>query len=567
MSADLKPLKVVLCWHMHQPNYLDPLSGEYRLPWTYLHAIKDYVDMAAHLEAVPGGRAVVNFVPILLEQIDDYAEQVRRHLQHGDSLHDPVLAALVSLPPDRDGRARALIRACLRANEEHLINRFPEYYRLAELARWMDEHPESLIYLDDQFLADLATWYHLAWMGETVRREDHRVQRLQDKGVGFTQADRRELLTVIGEILDGLLPRYRRLAEQGRVELSTTPYAHPISPLLLDFASAREAVPHLGLPHKGAYPGGEERARWHLEQGAAVFERYFGFRPSGMWPAEGGVSEAALDQMAAAGFRWAATGEGVLGHSLGEAYGKYGEDPAVNLCHPYRVGEGGLACFFRDDELSDLIGFNYSDWHADDAVANLAHRLEGIAHLLPNSEEAVVPIILDGENAWEHFPENGYYFLRGLYQKLADHPSIELTTFTEVLDSGVRVNELEHLVAGSWVYGTFTTWIGDTDKNRAWDLLVEAKEAYDEEVAGGRLTGHDQAEAEHQLAVCEGSDWFWWFGDYNPADTVRDFDRLYRLQLGVLYRRLGRDLPDSLSHVLSHGSGTPEHGGVMRRGS
>jgi alpha-amylase/alpha-mannosidase (GH57 family) len=566
MSAE-SPLKVVLCWHMHQPNYLDPLSGEYRLPWTYLHAIKDYVDMAAHLEAVPEARAVVNFAPILLEQLSDYADQVRRHLSHGDPLRDPVLAALVSPPPDRDGRARALIRACLRANEEHLINRFPDYRRLADLAHWMDEHPESLIYLDDQFLADLATWYHLAWVGETVRRADGRIQRLQDKGVGFTQADRRELLAVISEILDELLPRYRRLAEQGQVELSTTPYAHPISPLLLDFHSAREAMPEVPLPQVDCYPGGAERSRWHLEQGAAVFEEHFGFRPQGVWPAEGGVSEAALDQMAHGGFRWAATGEGVLGHSLGKQYAKYSDDPAVNLSHPYRVGEEGMACFFRDDELSDLIGFSYSDWHADDAVANLIHRLEGIAHMLPNPGEAVVPIILDGENAWEHYPENGFYFLRGLYQRLKEHNGIELTTFSDALDDGVRVNALDQLVAGSWVYGTFSTWIGDSDKNRAWDLLVEAKEAYDEEVASGRLVGNDRAEAEQQLAICEGSDWFWWFGDYNPADTVRDFDRLYRLQLGVLYRRLGRDLPEHLSHVLSHGSGTPEHGGVMRRGS
>jgi alpha-amylase/alpha-mannosidase (GH57 family) len=566
MSAKA-PLKVVLCWHMHQPNYQDPLSGEYRLPWTYLHAIKDYVDMAAHLEAVPGARAVVNFVPILLEQIADYADQVRRHLQHGDPLRDPVLAALVSPPPDRDGRSRSLIRACLRANEENLIDRWPAYRRLADLANWVDSHPESLMYLDDQFLADLATWYHLAWMGETVRRQDSRIQRLQDKGVGFSHADRRELLTVIGEILEDLLPRYRRLAEQGQVELSTTPYAHPISPLLLDFHTAREAMPEIPLPENGPYPGGEERAGWHLDKGAAVFEEHFGFPPQGVWPAEGGVSEGALDQMAAAGYRWAATGEGVLGHSLGEAYGKYGPDPAVNLAHPYRVGSQGMPCFFRDDELSDLIGFNYSDWHADDAVANLVHRLEGIAAMLPNSEEAVVPIVLDGENAWEHYPANGFHFLRGLYEHLADHPTLELTTFGEALDAGCRVNALDNMVAGSWVYGTFSTWIGDADKNRAWELLVEGKQAFDEEVAAGRLAGQDRAEAEHQLAICEGSDWFWWFGDYNPADTVRDFDRLYRLQLGVLYRRLGRDLPDHLSHVLSHGSGAPEQGGVMRRSS
>ena len=565
MSAE-RPLRVVLCWHMHQPQYQDPVSENYQLPWTYLHAIKDYVDMAAHLAAVPEARAVVNFAPVLLEQLADYAVQIRNHLSDGGPIHDPLLAALDSpAPPSGNDERLALVRDCVRANRRHVIERFPEYHRLARMVDWLEDDPAAMMYLDDQFIADILTWYHLAWMGETVRREDPRVRGLQEKGAGFTVEDRRHLLSIIGELLEGLPERYRNLAQDGRVELSMTPYAHPIAPLLLDFASARESLPESPLPEADGYPGGEERVRWHIERGQAVFRDHFGFVPRGCWPAEGAVSEATLRVLSEHGFAWAATGEGVLGHSLGKAYAKYGSEAAASLCHPYTVGGSETASFFRDDELSDLIGFQYSDWHADDAVANLVHKLEKIRKATADHPDPVVPIILDGENAWEHYPQNGYHFLQGLYQRLADHPGIQMTTFSEAMDAGVAVNQLSGLVAGSWVFGTLSTWIGDKDKNRGWDMLVEAKKAYDRAVEGG-LSGEALDAATEQLAICEGSDWFWWFGDYNPADVVRDFERLYRLHLSRLYRLIGAEPPEYLAHTFAHGSGQPDHGGVMRPG-
>ena len=565
MSAE-RPLKVVLCWHMHQPQYQDPVSENYQLPWTYLHGIKDYVDMAAHLAAVPGARAVVNFAPVLVEQLADYAAQIQAHLDHGSPIHDPLLAALDSpVPPAGTDERLALVRDCVRANRHRVIDRFPAYRRLAGMVDWLDDDPVAMMYMDDQFVADLLTWYHLAWMGETVRREDPRVRGLQEKAAGFTVEDRRHLLSIIGELLADLPARYRSLAESGRVELSMTPFAHPIAPLLLDFDSARESLPDSPLPGAGAYPGGEERVRWHIERGQATFREHFGFAPQGCWPAEGAVSDATLRLLAEHGFAWAATGEGVLGHSLGKAYTKYGGEVATGLCHPYAIEDATIACFFRDDELSDLIGFQYSDWHADDAVGDLITRLEAIDEATGDHPAPVVPIILDGENAWEHYPENGYHFLSGLYQRLADHPGLELTTFGDALADEVPTNRLPRLVAGSWVYGTLSTWIGDKDKNRGWDMLVEAKCAFDAAVAGG-LAGEELAAATEQLAICEGSDWFWWFGDYNPADVVRDFERLYRLHLSRLYRLIGAEPPEYLAHTFAHGSGQPAHGGVMRPG-
>ncbi len=214
-------MRVVLCWHMHQPQYCDLISGEYKLPWTYLHATKDYVDMAAHLEAVPNARAVVNFAPVLLEQIDDYAAQVSGFLRDHKAMRDPLLAALVEpvLPAHPELRLE-LINNCLRVNRPRVIDRFPAYRRLVELAEPFRADFNELIYISDQFLSDLVFWYHLGWIGETVRRNDLRVQRWQEQGSNFSLHDRRELLGLIGELLAGVIERYARLADVGRVELS-----------------------------------------------------------------------------------------------------------------------------------------------------------------------------------------------------------------------------------------------------------------------------------------------------------------------------------------------------------
>lgn len=567
MSAEHR-LPVVLCWHMHQPQYLDPISGKYRLPWTYLHGIKDYVDMAAHLEQVQGARAVVNFTPTLLEQLDHYAASLDRFVRHAEPLPDPLLQGLAAeeLPTEAAPRL-GLLRACLRANQTHLVDRFEPFHRLALLAQRIDEEPGLIAYVTDQFLFDLLAWYHLAWLGESVRRDDGRARMLMEKGGEYSSQERRALVALIGELLAGIVPRYRRLAESGRVELSVTPYAHPIAPLLLDPASAREAVPDLPLPSKGAYPGGAERMRWHIREGLQVFEKHFGFAPKGCWPGEGAVSDATLHLLDEAGFRWTASGGQVLRNSMRGQPVQHEFDPGHGCDHRgYRVRDHRLACFFRDDGLSDLIGFTYSTWHSDDAVANLIHHLENIARACKGRPNAVVAIVLDGENAWEHYPNNGHHFLDGLYRGLAGHRSLELSTFSDCLDAGMKLQPLEHVVAGSWVYGNLTTWVGHADKNRAWDMLIDAKQLYDEVIAEAAMSTSTRRQAERQLAICEGSDWFWWFGDDNPTESVRDFDVLYREHLTRLYQILEREPPAYLAHPFSRGGGHPAAGGVMRPG-
>jgi alpha-amylase/alpha-mannosidase (GH57 family) len=556
-------LPVILLWHMHQPQYRDALSGEYALPWTYLHAIKDYTDMAAHLESNRAARAVVNFSPLLIEQIEDIGCRIGEHLKAGSALPDPILALLGPEPVPTEVPVRLeLLRACLRAQRGQMIERFGPYLELATIAETLGTS-ERIAYASDQFIHDLAVWYHLAWLGETVRRSHPLVTRLTERGRDFSPVQRRELLTLIGELVGQLLPRYRRLAESGQCELSVTPYGHPIIPLLLDFRSARDAVKTMPLPAHACYPGGAARAAWHVEESIRVFTSAFGTRPAGCWPAEGAISAGTLELLGSCGFRWAASSAAVLRASLALTDADAARDPfAYN--RPYRLGAGGMSCFFRDDTLSDLVGFTYATWHGDDAAANLVSELSQLARERTTDGNHAVLIALDGENAWEHYPFNGYYFLRELYAQLASHPQLELTTLSDAMARGLQPAPLARVCAGSWVHGTLATWIGDAAKNRAWDLLCTAKQAYDR-VMEGSADSAQRAAAGRQLALCESSDWFWWLGDYNPAEAVTQFDRLFRRQLVALYRRLNLAPPAELLQPIATGHGTPEHGGVMRR--
>ncbi|MBI4757281.1 MAG: glycoside hydrolase [Betaproteobacteria bacterium] len=557
-----RSLDIVFLWHMHQPDYRDRVAGEFRLPWVYLHAIKDYSDMAGHLERHPGVHAVVNFVPVLLEQIEDYADQFA-----SGQFRDPLLRLLGRSEEARltPAEREFVLEACFRSNHVTMVEPFPRYRRLLDLFKTLEAQGNAALnYLSDAYFHDLLTWYHLAWTGETERRSRQVLAELMAKGEGYGTDDRLRLRAALGEIVSGIVPRYRALAERGQIELSATPQTHPLAPLMLDFASAHEAAPQLALPEFHAYPGGRQRVEDHVRLAMESHAARFGAPPTGLWPAEGAVSAALLQTLAAQGCRWAASSETVLANSL-----RRGDElPPRNqwLYRPWRSSQAQeVALFFRDERLSDMIGFEYARWHGKDAAVHLVGELENILHHGHADSPPVVSIMLDGENAWEYYPYNGFYFFEDLYEMLERHARIRTTTPTQLLAGGRAAGTLERLVAGSWVFGTFSTWIGDPDKNRAWDLLCAAKQSYDLVMASGRLDEAQQHAATAQLAVCESSDWFWWFGDYNPSNAVASFDRLFRLNLRRLYEMLRLPPPAQLDKPISRGGTHAESGGAMRR--
>lgn len=571
-----RPVDLVFLWHMHQPDYRDYATGDFVLPWTYLHAIKDYTDMAYHLEQHPKVHAVLNFVPILLDQLEDYTEQFE-----SGTLRDPLLRLLAheNICDFSDEQRQLTLDACFRSNHTKMIFPYPAYKRLLELFNRLQTDGETaLSYLSGQYMADLLTWYHLAWCGESVRREHAIVARLMSKAEGFTYDDRRQLLNLIGELISGIIPRYRKLEETGQIEISATPHYHPLAPLLIDFDSAKDALPDAPLPKSPHYPKGKLRVTAHVQLAKKSHLKRFGSEPQGMWPAEGSISLETLEVFAREGCRWVASGETVLVNSLHKANHTVSTREDY-LYRPYQVGsdQQGVRCFFRDDHLSDLIGFEYSHWHGKDAARNFVDQVADIAEQALEEETPVVSVILDGENAWEYYPYNGFYFLDQLYADLESHTQIRTTTYRDYLDAQqdsllpatdkARTRGLEDIAAGSWVYGNFATWIGSPDKNRAWDLLCVAKQSYDMVMSSGRLNKVEQEAVEAQLCSCESSDWFWWFGDYNPSHSVASFDRLFRHNLAELYRLLKLPAPLTLAEPISQGVGNPESGGAMRRAS
>lgn len=572
-------VKFVLCWHMHQPWYQQGIDGDYQLPWVYLHAIKDYEDMVMHLEANPAMQAVVNFAPVLLEQLDDYAKQLKNWLDNGQPMKDPMLnllAGATPIPTSTHARYQ-LLCDCQKANAEKMIDPYPGFKRLLEPFKYMfpggvcDEHDSSCLqYLNDQYYIDVLVWYHIAWLGHALKQSRTSIDLIEKSGM-FNESDRRALIQLIYDCISTLIPRYRKLAENGQIELSMTPYGHPIIPLLNDIDNMACAQADAPRPTAAAYPGGVERSRWHIQQGINCFQHYFGFRPQGIWLSEGAISEDAIALVEEFGFKWTASGEAVWrnskllsNHDSEKVYSKRA------FFHPHVLKGYKPKLFFRDDGLSDLIGFEYSKMNSVDAANDLVSNLVNIADFLGGAAHGhVVSVILDGENAWEYYPHNGYYFLNHLYQTLSDHPLVQTTTFSALvgaeLATNVKTYELEKLCAGSWVYGSFSTWIGENDKNRAWDRLVEAKQAYDKALQDGKLNDKQLEKATRQLAICEGSDWFWWFGETNASSSVNDFDRLFRAQLKNLYKLLERNIPANLDEPLSIGGGNAENAGTMLR--
>lgn len=535
-----EPLYVSFLWHMHQPYYKDPVLGEYILPWTYLHAVKDYYDMPAIVDTTHGAKVVFNLVPSLLEQIRDYA---------AGTATDPFLARARMAPADMSEEEKIfLLENFFSANRQRMIEPHRRYFELYCLAG--DGAPgasrDRLRSLTDQDLLDLQVWFYLAWTGVAARKRFPAFDELIHKGKNFTAADKQLLFSTQRALIAEIIPLYKRLHEEGKAELSVTPYFHPILPLLCDTRIAQTAMPKVTLPTlRFRYP---EDARSQVAQGITSFEEIFGFTPAGMWPSEGSVSDEALSILAEQGLAWAASDEWVLSRTLPGGLGKHREA----LYHPYAFHQEGrdISLFFRDHVLSDLIGFTYSQWDAERAVADFLGRLKELRQ--HSRASRVVPVILDGENAWEYYPDNGLPFLAKLYGALAGTPGLKLATFSEVLQQVPERRPLGHIHPGSWINANYGIWIGHPEENRAWDCLSRARAVAEKHPAVSVLLAGGESDDGTARLVCkalyaaQGSDWFWWYGDDHFSPHAGSFDLLFRRHLMNVYRLLGHDVPSEL---------------------
>jgi alpha-amylase/alpha-mannosidase (GH57 family) len=534
--------RVALLWHMHQPFYQDLVTGEHILPWVRLHATKDYWGMVALLKEFPNVRLTFNLVPSLLVQVEAFARDDARdrHLEIGLK------------PADRlsDDERVFCVEQFFHAHRPRMIDPFPRY---AELLARRGSNGSGLsaraqagqFSVDD--LRDLQVWQKLVWIDAEYFTNDPRIRGLVEKGRGFSEEDKLLLRSVELELLGKVIPEYREAAQRGQVELSTSPFYHPILPLLCDSDVYLRTHPHSRMPREPfRHP---EDAFEQLTRAVALHERLFGRKPDGVWPSEGSVSDDMVPLVARAGFRWMATDETILARSIGRDFTRDGaghiEQPET-LYKPYRVGGGGVsvACGFRDHALSDLIGFTYASWPADRAADDFVRRLAeaGERFRARSGGEATVFVILDGENAWEHFEGQGRPFLRALYARLESHPGLRSVTMSEACAEAT--DPLASIFPGSWINGDFYIWIGHADDHRAWSQLVDARRALDSPPAG--VSDASLARAKEELLIAEGSDWFWWYGDDHSSAHDLEFDDLFRRHVRNVYRALDAPIPEEL---------------------
>ena len=531
---------------MHQPFYKDLVTGEYRLPWVRMHALKDYYGMVKLLDEFPTVHQNFNLVPSLIAQMEDYVAGTAK-----DKWHDLVAKPAGDLT--RDEKLFAL-RYLFQANQTHQVGRYPRYAELLS-KRAAHASPETALNsFTTQDFTDLQVLSQLAWFDEFFMEEAD-VSALIDKGSHYTRADQEALFGIESRILSAVIPAYRAASERGGVELSTTPFYHPILPLLCDTNNGRVSHPGLALPRRRFLQTND--ALEQMQRAIESHERTFGKKPAGMWPSEGSVSNEVLGLARQVGLKWLATDEGVLGRSTQSFFERTGTgellpDSAQRLYRIYRNGEGddSVFLFFRDHNLSDLIGFVYSGMPAKEAADHFIKSVKtSAAPVLASRRDAVISVILDGENAWEHFPESGREFLRRLYGAISADPQIEPLTISETIERAAETAPLPSLVPGSWINANFNVWIGAPQDNLAWDYLAEARDFYTHRAASA---GEDQRRlAYEELLIAEGSDWNWWYGPEHHSANDTDFDELYRSHLANVYRLLGANPPDYLHHPIS----------------
>ena len=531
---------------MHQPFYKDLVTGEYRLPWVRMHALKDYYGMVKLLDECPTVHQNFNLVPSLIAQIEDYVAGSAK-----DKWRD-----LISKPVSELTREEKIfaLRYLFQANHTHQVGRYPRYAELLSKRAAHTSPEAALNSFSNQDFTDLQVLSQLAWFDEFFLEEPD-VSALVKKGRNFTRSDQGALAGIESRILAAVIPAYRSAAERGGVELSTTPFYHPILPLLCDTNNGRVSSPGLPLPRRRFLQTND--ALEQMRRAIESHERTFGTKPAGMWPSEGSVSNEVLGLARQVGLKWLATDEGVLGRSTQNFFERTGTgellpDSAQRLYRIYRNQEGddSVFLFFRDHNLSDLIGFVYSGMPAKEAAEHFIKSLKTCAQpALARGQDAVVSVILDGENAWEHYPKSGREFLRRLYSALAADPQIEPLTISEVIERTQETTQLSTLVPGSWINANFNVWIGAPEDNLAWDYLAEARDFYTHRA---QSAGTEQQKlAYEELLIAEGSDWNWWYGPEHHSANDRDFDELYRSHLANVYRLLGANPPDYLHHPIS----------------
>jgi len=531
-------LNIAIVWHMHQPDYRDPETGKLSMPWVRMHALKGYYDMLRVLErADERARAVFNFVPSLVAQLNGYLD---------GSLSDAYLD--ISRKPTADlssEERRFVAENFFHANRRTMIDCYPRYGELRTRAKLPTGVPREL---PDDELRDLIVWFNLTWFGYSARADFPFIRELIRQGRKFSDEQKDELIRTQFAVMEAILPAYRRAAERGQIELTATPFYHPILPLLCTTKAAELGLPGRELPDPPF--SAPDDARTHVKRAVELHRATFGEPPKGMWPAEGSVSPEAVAIFAEHGIEWVATDQDILFKSDEKLKPK-------DLYRPYRVGEPGrqVAVVFRNRDLADAIGFRYSAMPPEKAVSDFMDKVRSVwVQLQGEKKPCLLTVVLDGENAWEYYPDSGEGFLTGMYRTVVKSKDFHWRTVHEFLAENPPDRTIRKIFPGSWIGGNFDIWIGSDEENRAWAALREARKALF--AADGSLDDQTRTQAWEHLYAAEGSDWFWWYGDDFLTPLQTEFDRLFRSRLAAIYRLIGQPVPRPLLTPIKRGRST-----------
>jgi len=500
---------LLLCWHLHQPFYYLPDGTGLAPGVVTFRCLQNYRPMALIASEFPSVRMTFNLTPVLLKQIDAIGSE---------AVKDDFIELLKDDSPD----PLAVMRFGRMIPERHI-----QQSQIA--ARLLSDIRDGTA--RDGAVRDLVVWLHLSAFHPAVN--DQLVSEMKEKGRGFSAREREHLASHIINWIAGIPSLYRSLQESGQVEISTSPFSHPILPLLCTTEIVRETS--TGFPPPQRTFSAPEDAREQIRLALKTCEAITGRRPVGMWPSEGAVSEEVLNMMADEGVIWTATDEAIL----------FGSVPGAgrNALRRRWTFHDRISVFFRDHGLSDLIGFSYQKMDEEDAAQDLIGR---IVSADADDSGGTITILLDGENPWDWYPHFGGPFLRAFYRGI-EEKGIRTQTFSGAVADKVPHN-LPRLVPGTWMGTHFDNWIGREPANRAWELLAGTRDIW-------KTRCEDLPETVRQMGymqilIAEGSDWFWWYSLPADDETKERFDLLFRLNLHAVYRLLGQPVPPSLEKPL-----------------
>lgn len=545
-----KKLTVAFLWHMHQPFYKDTVSGEYLMPWVRLHGVKDYYPMAALVENFTDIKATFNLVPSLVEQIDDYARN-----DASDAFLDLTIKKADSL--SLEDRC-AIIKDFFHVNFKQFIEPSSRYLELYIKRGDRPLTPRALKdaagRLKDQDYLDLQVLFNLAWFHSITIDEDVNLKDIVAKRESFTEEDKGYIVERQREILRQIIPLYRKLSDEGRIEITTTPYYHPIMPLLCDTEIAAISLPGRELPHRRfRHP---EDTAWQIEAAMRYHAAQFGQAPAGMWPSEGSVSDETLEIAMSKGIRWMATDEDILFRSLSSYDRKYHgvtdfDRRIIYRPYKYTKARKDMSVIFRDKNISDIVSFNYHEWDQDEAAWDLIGHCKRVAeNLRRDTDRGLLTIAMDGENAWEFFRDNGRRFFEVLYANLDKEEDVCSATVSDFLAVEPPKRNISNIFPGSWINHNFDIWIGQEQDNISWDYLdtvrrdlVKFTKEFD------RSSGSDRSKLEaawKEFYISEGSDWNWWYEGKSGSGSKNPFDKVYRAHLKNVYKLLKKPVPEFL---------------------